>query len=250
MNTPLRGHIALCSSLVVVLTIGLPLRAQSAGGHSHGSHGSKTSEFAAASHAVHEAMSGDMSANPHIRMSPMRAASAADSSRATKLVADARVALAKYKNVHVAQREGYKIFAPNVPQPVYHFTQAGAAIRAQFKHDVTRPTSLLYEKGTDGSFRLIGAMFTAPREATWEELNARVPLGIARWHLHTNMCIPRLRETERWREVANGKPVFGPTSPIATREACDAVDGRFLPVVFNWMVHVNLFESDPWADHH
>lgn len=250
MKTPSRGHVALCSSFVAVLTLGLPLFAQSAGGHAHGSHGSRTSESAAASHAVHEAMSGAMDANPHIRMSPVRAASAADSARATTIVADARVALAKYKNVRVAQREGYTIFAPNVPQPVYHFTQAGAAIRAQFTHDVTRPTSLLYEKGTDGSFRLVGAMFTAPREATWEELDARVPLGIARWHLHTNMCIPRLRETERWREVANGRPVFGPTSPIATREACDAVDGRFLPVVFNWMVHVNMFEADPWADHH
>jgi len=135
-------------------------------------------------------------------------------------------------------------------QPVYHFTQTGAAIRAQFKLDVARPTSLLYKKDADGSLGLVGAMYTAPRNASWDDLDARVPLGIARWHLHTNVCVPRLRETERWREVKDGKPVFGPTSPVATREACDAVDGRFLPVVFNWMVHVNMFETDVWADHH
>ena len=251
MNTPLRGYGALCSSLVASLALGSPLLGQSSGGHSHGSHGSKPTNSADASHAVHEAMSGAMGDNPHIRLSPIRVPTAADSARAGKIVVAARSALAKYKDVRVAEREGYRMFAPNVKnQPVYHFTQAAAAIRAQFTLDVTRPTSLLYKKTADGSFALVGAMYTAPKDATWDELDARVPLGIARWHLHTNMCIPRLRETERWREIADGKPVFGPASPIATREACDAVDGRFLPVVFNWMVHVNVFEDDAWSDHH
>ena len=143
------------------------------------------------------------------------------------------------------------MFAPNVKnQPVYHFTKMGAAIREHFTLDVARPSSLLYKKAADGSFKLVGAMYTAPKDATWEELDARVPLGIARWHLHTNMCIPPLARRERWLEVQDGKPVFGPASPIATREACDRVDGRFLPVVFNWMVHVNMFEREVWGDHH
>ena len=77
-----------------------------------------------------------------------------------------------------------------------------------------------------------------------------MPLGIARWHLHTNMCVPRMTQLERWYEFNGGLPVFGPASPVATRKACDAVDGRFLPVVFNWMVHANVFEPEVWADHH
>jgi hypothetical protein len=93
-------------------------------------------------------------------------------------------------------------------------------------------------------------MYTAPKDATPEELNARVPLGIAQWHLHTNMCVPRLTQNARWKEVRNAKPVFGPASPIATRDACDKVNGKFLPVVFNWMVHANLYEPEIWADHH
>jgi hypothetical protein len=251
MNTPLRGCVALCSSLVASLALASPLPAQASDGHSHGSHGPKPTSAGDASHAVHEAMSGAMSDNPHIRLSPARVPTAADSARASRIVAEARTALVKYKDVRVAQREGYRMFAPNVKnQPVYHFTQAAAAIRAQFTLDITRPTSLLYRKTADGSFALVGAMYTAPKDATWDELDDRVPLGIARWHLHTNMCIPRLRETERWREIADGKPVFGPVSPIATREACDAVDGRFDPVVFNWMVHANVFEDDVWNDHH
>ena len=203
------------------------------------------------SHAVHDAMSGMMSANPHMRMSPPRVATSADSARANRIVADARVALAKYKDVRVAEREGYRMFAPNVKnQPVYHFTKLGAAIREHFTFDVANPSSLLYKRNADGSYRLVGAMYTAPKDASWDELDARIPLGIAQWHLHTNMCVPRLTQRERWLEVSDGKPVFGPASPIATRAACDAVDGRFMPVVFNWMVHVNVYESDVWGDHH
>ena len=96
-------------------------------------------------------------------------------------------------------------------------------------------------------------MYTAPQRASVEELDRRVPLSIARWHLHTNICIPRVGQHERWRETRNGEPVFGPASPIATREACDAVGGRFLPRLFGWMVHVNLLENDPgaiWAAPH
>jgi hypothetical protein len=203
------------------------------------------------SHAAHEAMSGAMHANPHIRMSPERPATAADSARAAELVASARVALAKYKDVRVAEREGYRMFAPNVKnQPVYHFTKLGAAFRERFRLDIATPSSLLYKQDADGTMRLVGAMYTAPKDASWEELNERVPLSIARWHLHTNMCLPRMTQLERWREIEGGKPVFGPASPIATREACDAVDGRFMPVVLNWMVHANVYEPDVWGEHH
>lgn len=203
------------------------------------------------SHAVHEAMSGAMAANPHMRMTPMRVATAADSTRAARVVETARAALVRYKDVRVAERDGYRMFAPNVKnQPVYHFTKMTAAIRERFRFDPSQPSSLLYAKNPDGSLRLVGAMYTAPKDATPDELNARIPLGIAQWHLHTNMCVPRLTQRERWREVSNGKPVFGPASPIATREACDSVDGKFLPVVFNWMVHANVFDDDVWGDHH
>jgi hypothetical protein len=203
------------------------------------------------SHAVHEAMAGAMAANPHLRMTPMRAASAADSARAAQVVEKARAAVAKYKDVRVAERDGYRMFAPNVKnQPIYHFTRMSAAIRERFRFDPTQPSSLLYGRNADGSLRLVGVMYTAPKDATPEELNARIPLGIAQWHLHTNMCVPRLTQRERWREVSNGKPVFGPASPIATRDACDTVGGKFLPVVFNWMVHANVFDDDVWGDHH
>ena len=203
------------------------------------------------SHAVHEAMAGAMAANPHLRMTPMRPATPADSARAAQVVAKAKSAVAKYRDVRVAEHDGYRMFAPNVKnQPVYHFTKMSAAVRERFRFDPAQPSSLLYSKNPDGSLRLVGVMYTAPKDATPEELDARVPLGIAQWHLHTHLCVPRLTQRERWREVRGGKPLFGPASPIATRDACDTVDGKFLPVVFNWMVHANVFDDDVWGDHH
>jgi hypothetical protein len=247
--------------LLALASVAVRVSAQTAGtAHHHdaaptgktGSHAKHDSEAAAdPSHAVHDAMSGAMSANPHMRMSPMRVASAADSARAAQVVDRARAALTKYKDVRVAERDGYRMFAPGIKnQPVYHFTNLRLSIRERFKFDPTQPSSLLYKSNPDGSLRLVGAMYTAPRDATPEELNARVPLAIAQWHLHTNMCVPRLTQTARWKEVSNGRPVFGPASPIATSDACDKVNGKFLPVVFNWMVHANLYEPDVWADHH
>ncbi len=259
-----RLGLALARSATVVLalaSIASRASAQSTGtAHRHdaapsakaGSHTNHDTEAAAdPSRAVHESMSGAMSANPHMRMSPMRSASPGDSARAAQIVNRAQAALAKYKDVRVAERDGYRMFAPNIKnQPVYHFTNLRLAIRERFKFDPAQPSSLLYRQNPDGSLRLVGAMYTAPKDATPEELNARVPLGIAQWHLHTNMCVPRLTQNARWKEVRNGKPVFGPASPIATHAACDAVNGKFLPVVFNWMVHANLYEPEIWADHH
>lgn len=103
---------------------------------------SKDSRAADPSHAVDDAMSGAMHDNPHLRMPPSRAATAADSVRADSLVREARVSLARYKDVRVAEREGYRMFAPNVKgQPVYHFTKLGAAIRERFRLDVAKPSS-------------------------------------------------------------------------------------------------------------
>ena len=75
-----------------------------------------------------------------------------------------------------------------------------------------------------------------------------MPLSVARWHEHVNLCLPPLASLERWRDSAGGHPVFGPRSPIATPEACAAAGGRFAPRLFGWMVHVNAFAGDDPAE--
>src|SRR2546427_1242721 len=99
--------------------------------------------------------------------------------------------------------------------------------------------SLLYQRAADGSLTLVGAMFTAPAQTSDAELDARLPLSVVHWHQHVNWCLPPLADARRrWRETKDGQPVFGPKSPIATAEACEAVGRRVPPRPVGWRVHV------------
>jgi hypothetical protein len=200
-----------------------------------------------AAKAAHDAMSDhdmdEMSA--HMYMTTLRPVNPADEKRAEEILAQLRPAIEKYKDYRVALADGFKIFGPNVLQPQYHFTNYAYALEASFKFDPAHPTSLLYKKTSDG-YELVGAMYTDRKLATEDDLNKRVPLSIARWHKHTNLCLPP-RGT-RWQE-ANFKE-FGLKGSIATQEACKQAGGRWFPQIFGWMVHVYPYETDPakiWA---
>jgi len=194
--------------------------------------------------AMDHAMAGSMAEGAHMVMTPSWPLAPGDSARADAIVAEVRRTLSKYQDVHQAEADGFRAFFPNVPQPVYHYTSRANGLAARRGFDVTRPTSLLYRPDGHGGFTLVGVMYTAPRRTTLEELNRRVPLSIARWHEHVNWCLPPAGQRARWAEMRDGEPVFGPKSAIATREACDAVGGRFIPHLFGWMVHVQAFASD------
>ena len=173
---------------------------------------------------------------PHMHMTALRTATSDDWARADKIAAELRESIERFKDYKVALAEGYQPFMPNLPQDMYHFTNYANGFVESFTFDPARPTSLLYKK-TSGAWLLIGAMYTMPRGATEEQLNQRVPLSIAQWHLHTNLCMPPRGATNvDWKE-------FGLTGSIATKTACAAAGGRFMPVIFGWMVHVYPFES-------
>src|SRR5262245_25986986 len=206
----------------------------------------------AAEHAMADKVSNE---DLHLRLTPLRAASPLDSARAAEALATMRRELAKYRDVKVAEADGFRQFLPRVPAPVLHFTKFRWALEARNGLDPARPTSLLYERAPDGSLTLVGAMFTAPPQTSDAELDARLPLSIVRWHEHVNWCLPPLGEARaRWNETKDGQPVFGPKSPIATAEACEAGGGLVAPRVCCWTVHVMGFAEgggDPWnARHH
>jgi hypothetical protein len=92
----------------------------------------------------------------HMRMTPHQPAAPDDSARAAHVLASLRAALALYQDYHRALADGYKIFLPKIPQPVYHFTNRAIA------------------------------MYIAGKNATPDALNARLPLSVAAWHAHTN----------------------------------------------------------------
>jgi hypothetical protein len=197
-----------------------------------------------ADHAMTD-MGMDSIMSRHMQMTPMRVATREDSTRALALVAELRRAIAKYQDVSVAEADGFKMFLPNVKnQRVFHFTNSRNAFKEAFRFNPDEPTSLLYTRAADGKMMLIGAMYTMPKRASLDKLNDRVPLSIAQWHRHVNWCLPKRGETARWSERQNGRPVFGPESPIATKEACDAVGGDFHEALFGWMIHANVFGGE------
>jgi hypothetical protein len=191
----------------------------------------------------------------HMQMTPMRPATREDTVRALNVVTELRHAIEKYKDVSVAEHDGFEMFMPNVKnQRVYHFTNRRNAFKEAFRFNADEPTSLLYKRGADGKLVLIGAMYTMPRRASLDQLDARIPLSIGQWHKHVNWCLPKRGENARWMERRDGRPVFGPESSIATKEACDAVGGDFHESLFGWMIHANVYAGatlgDMFSDHH
>jgi hypothetical protein len=192
------------------------------------------------------AMSGPMDEHviKNMELTPTRKATRDDSLRATRVAADLKRAIAKYQDTAVAVADGYKMFLPNLKnQKVYHFTNYGRAFKEAFRFNVEEPTSLLYKRGDNGTLTLVGAMYTVPQRASIDRLNDRVPLSIARWHKHVNWCLPKKGDEARWLETKNGRPQFGPESPVATKAACDAVGGEFHDNLFGWMLHANVYEG-------
>jgi hypothetical protein len=201
---------------------------------------------------VEAADDGDHAAG-HMKMTALQPAQPGDKERADASVTAAREVATRYTDYKRALVDGYRIFAPEVPQGVYHFSNMRAA-RAEAKHfDLSKPTSLLYEKiapakaGGEPGWKLVGVMYTAPFRTPESELNRRVPLSVAQWHLHTNLCLPPAGMNIDWM-AKNAK--FGLDGSITTAEACREAGGRFEAHLFGWMVHVYPFETDPkkvWA---
>ena len=190
----------------------------------------------------------------HMAYSGTRPFTVQDSVRAAYVINELRQAIAKYQDVKLAEADGYRMFAPQIKnQPQYHFTKGLNAVRNQWGFDPARPTSLLYKKDATGQFHLIGAMYTASKRTSENELNERVPLSVAHWHRHVNWCIPARSAKERWSETKNGRPIFGPLG-VATKDECDAANGRFIPQAFGWMLHANTFAGNDlksiWHDDH
>lgn len=175
---------------------------------------------------------------PHLRVTPHHKPSAGEIRRADAIRAEARTALAKYEDYRQALSDGYEIKFPNLPLKRYHFSNPANARFSIRDFDPARPTSLLYEKTSNG-YKLVGAMYTAPRFFDEAELDRRFPINVAPWHLHTNICFRP--PTERRRQGPDR--LFGPNGSIATAEGCASAGGTFKPVLFGWMTHVDLDDS-------
>lgn len=173
----------------------------------------------------------------HFRWTTLREANPADQQRAAEIVIALRNTLKPYRDYRKAIEDGYEPFLPNVKQTHYHFTNKWRGLKSVFRFDARQPTSLLYNKTADG-FELEGAMYTAPKRADENGLNKRIPLSVAQWHAHVNICLPPKRDAKAadWKK-------FGPNGSILIESECDAMDGRWMPQLFGWMIHVYPFRD-------
>jgi hypothetical protein len=192
-------------------------------------------------HAMHAMEGRRMDMGPHMKMTTLRDSKPGDQQKADQVLEAARMVGEKYRDYKAALADGYRIFLPNLPQKQYHFTNYWYGFEASQGFNPNHPTSLLYEKHGDG-YQLIGVMYTAPKTFTWAQLDQRIPLSIAQWHAHVNLCVP---PPDKKKEMWGPNPQFGLQGSITTKEACDAAGGRFVPQIFGWMVHVYPFEQKP-----
>lgn len=181
----------------------------------------------------------------HMRMTATRARTAADSARAMAVADTLRRALEKYRDPAAAERDGYKLFLPNVKdQKIYHYTKYGNAFAEAFRFSAGSPTSILYVRDSaSGKLMIVGGMYTMPKRTSPANLDTRIPLSVAQWHQHVNICAPPKDRPDRIAERKDGKPIFGTEGTIVTKAACDSVGGRFYPTLFGWMVHANVFSG-------
>jgi hypothetical protein len=192
-------------------------------------------------HAMHSMEGHHMDMGAHMKMTALRDLKLGDQEKADEVVDAARKVAAKYGDYKVALADGFKIFLPNLPQKQYHFTNYRYAFEAAMHFNPDHPTSLLYEKHGD-DYKLIGVMYTAPKNSSEDLLDSRIPLSVAQWHAHVNLCRP---PEDKRGEALGPNAKFGLGGSIATREDCEAAGGKFMPQIFGWMVHVYPFEQKP-----
>ncbi len=184
-------------------------------------------------------VSRHMNMGPHMKMTSYRPVASSDLARMTAIVQNAHVCFDKYQDYHLALNDGYQIFAPDVPQDIYHFVSAQNFSEAQTTFDLAHPSALLYKKVGNG-YQFVGVMYSAPASATEDQLNQRVPLSLAPWHLHVNFCLPA---GDTGQTLFHANSLFGLTGTITTQAQCSKLGGTFYASMYGWMVHIPLFGS-------
>ena len=172
----------------------------------------------------------------HMKWTALRQSVVGDQERADEIVRTLRDALGRYKDYHAALDDGFVPMHPERKPRHYHFANKERRLLARTHFDAAQPTSLLYKRTGDG-YELEGAMYTAPRGLTEDELNERIPLSIVRWHAHINICLAPDGSGRRLTRRS-----FGFKGTITDESECLQAGGRFVPQAGGWMIHVYPFE--------
>jgi hypothetical protein len=181
----------------------------------------------------------------HMQMSLKQDPAPGDDARAASILSAAAAVLSQYRDVKTAVHDGYKAFFPSGRMgEEIHYTNYRYRRKEQQHIDYSRPGSILYKRTAEG-LRAVGVMYTAPADASPEQLNAIAPLSIATWHRHVDFCggPKTLPSAEQFGPNAR----FGPQGSIHAQEACTAAQGLWIPLVLDWMTHVYPHEQQKWG---
>jgi hypothetical protein len=189
--------------------------------------------------AIESMMPHQQHTGPHMRWTTLGQPGPNDVQRADEIVRTLRRALARYTDYRVALDEGFAPLHPERKPKHYHFVNKQHRFKARVGFDAAEPSALLYKK-TDEGYELEGAMYTAPRGTSEDELNARIPLSIAQWHAHVNLCFSPDGSRRRL-----SRRQFGFRGTIVTETECRQAGGQFIPQAGGWMIHVYPFKTSP-----
>jgi len=140
----------------------------------------------------------------------------------------ARQATSKYKDVHVAEAEGYQVVGPDVAGVPVHFVQT----MEPKAFDIEKPPILLYAKdpAASGGYTLVGLSYllNAPEGPDAQPVNPPFPKALAPWHRHDNICV-----------LAHLQNPHG-----LTEDQCRQQGGHFV-AHSQWLVHVWIWKENP-----
>jgi hypothetical protein len=181
----------------------------------------------------------------HMQMSLRGDTAPGDLERAQEILSAADAVLAHYRDVKTAVHDGYKPFFPTgkIGEEIHYANYRYRRLEQQHI-DFSRPGSILYKRTAEGLIA-VGVMYTAPTDATPQQLNAIAPLSFATWHRHVDFCggPKTLPKNEQFGPHAQ----FGPQGSIHTEEECSAAQGLWIPVVLEWMTHVYPNQPQQWG---
>jgi hypothetical protein len=72
--------------------------------------------------------------------------------------------------------------------PLFRLQCRATGIHGSFRSRPSRLAAVV--KNSSGNYVLVGAMYSAPSDYTYDQLDAIIPLSVAHWHAHTNICLP------------------------------------------------------------
>ena len=139
----------------------------------------------------------------------------------------AKTSTAKYRDVRVAQADGYQPIGPDVPGMGIHYLGSHSN-----GFDVEHPDILLYEKSVSapGGYALVGVsyLFVADTDTDGQPKNPPFPKSLASWHRHSDLCVFPDRSVKS----------------NLTADQCKAQGGAFTALT-QWMIHAWIWKDSP-----